>query len=249
MKKILIKIFNPLALKLGYVKRNNPKRILNKDSLIDNCCNNLKQMGFEAKHIIDVGANKGGWTREMLNHFPNAYYSLFEPQKKLHDYMKDLLQNSNVECYELGVSNKEGDLKFTIVDRDDSCSFRYTEKEANEKGFNQITIPVITLNEFFKDSNKPFPDLIKIDAEGLDLEVLEGATKFLGKTEVIMVEAAIVCKAFNNDIQTMINKMDDYGYTLFDITDLNRPFSLKVLWLVELVFIKKGSRLDNYKYL
>ena len=41
--------------------------------------------------------------------------------------------------------------------------------------------------------------------------------------------------------------MDKKGYSLFEITDLNRPFQPQVLWLVELAFIKKGGIIDNYK--
>jgi hypothetical protein len=45
----------------------------------------------------------------------------------------------------------------------------------------------------------------------------------------------------------MVNYMDDKGYTLFEITDLNRPFKPNVLWLTELAFIKKGGIIDRYK--
>jgi hypothetical protein len=35
------------------------------------------------------------------------------------------------------------------------------------------------------------------------------------------------------------------GYRLFDISDLNRPFQPRVLWLVELVFIKNNGIIDS----
>jgi hypothetical protein len=45
----------------------------------------------------------------------------------------------------------------------------------------------------------------------------------------------------------MINYMADKGYMLFDITDLNRPFKPNVLWLMELVFIRKDGIINNYQ--
>ncbi len=42
--------------------------------------------------------------------------------------------------------------------------------------------------------------------------------------------------------------MDAKGYCLFDITDLNRPWEKPVLWLVELVFVRKGGRLDSMNW-
>ena len=41
--------------------------------------------------------------------------------------------------------------------------------------------------------------------------------------------------------------MDKKGYSLFEITDLNRPFQPQVLWLVELAFVKKQGIIDSYK--
>ena len=39
--------------------------------------------------------------------------------------------------------------------------------------------------------------------------------------------------------------MDENNYRLFEITDLNRPFQPKVLWLVELVFVLKDGYIDR----
>jgi len=38
-------------------------------------------------------------------------------------------------------------------------------------------------------------DIIKIDTEGLDLNVLKGGNKYFGKTEIFMVGAGVVNKA------------------------------------------------------
>lgn len=240
IKKILVKLFDPLAVKLGY---NNS---YGKNSLLNNFYTILENVKFTPKHIVDVGANHGTWTREALQYFPDAYYSLLEPQYWMEDSIKDILKsNSKVTFNAVGAGEKPGNFKFTIVDRDDSCSFRYTEEEAQKLGFKQVVIPVVTLNKFINESNLPVPDIIKIDAEGLDIEVLKGASDFFGKTEIFMVEAGVVIKEFDNSFLKMINFMDQNGYRLFDITDLNRPFFPPVLWLVEIVFVKKGGFIDS----
>lgn len=205
-------------------------------------------MGLSPKHIIDVGANHGSWSRETLTYFPDSYFTLLEPQEWLKPSFQDLLDsNSKITYYPVGAGYKEGFYKFTIVDRDDSCSFRYSDKEAKEKGYKQIDIPIITLNDLVKSNNLPIPDIVKIDAEGLDIEVLKGADDLFGKTEIFMVEAGVVNKHFDNSFLKMINFMDENGYRLFEITDLNRPLSLNVLWLVELVFVKKNGIIDSYE--
>lgn len=252
IKTILKSVLEPLCNKLGFVRKDKVRLGQSKfeslkNELMGDFFKTIIALGFSPNHIVDIGANRGNWTREALIYFPDAIYTLFEPQAQLKKSMKDLLQKPNVECLNIGVGRKSADLQFTIVDRDDSCSFMYSKEDAKLMGYHQITVPVVALNDFFKESSKPIPDLIKIDAEGLDLDVLKGATNFLGKTEIILMEAAVVCDVFDNDIKTVIDEMNTYGYKLFDITDLNKPFKKQVLWLTELAFILKGGFLDSQK--
>jgi FkbM family methyltransferase len=248
IKKKTLYFLNRLANRWGYAiaKSTLPGAGLHKNELLCMFYNNLKLIGFEPKHIVDVGANHGNWTRETLKYFPDAYYTLLEPQNWLKNSMKDILENNTkVKFNAVGAGAAKGTFNFTIVNRDDSCSFRYTEAEAKAGGFEQIKLPVETLNDLLGHSDLPVPDIIKIDAEGQDIEVLKGASNYFGKTEIFMVEAGIVNKEFDNSFLKMINYMDVNGYTLFEITDMNRPFLPPVLWLAELVFIKKHGFINS----
>ncbi|ESU20805.1 FkbM family methyltransferase [Flavobacterium cauense R2A-7] len=251
IRKIVHAVLDPIVTRLGYMNKvslTNQGNEFDKNNLLETFFLNLKAMGFIPKHIVDVGANHGTWTRETLKYFPDAYYTLLEPQKWLQSSLQDILDTNNkVTFHPVGAGSSSGSFKFTIVDRDDSCSFRYTEEEAKDKGYEQIEIPIVTLNELVGKGNLPTPDIVKIDAEGLDVEVLKGADSLFGKTEIFMVEAGVFNKEFDNSFLNMINFMDEKGYRLFEITDLNRPFQPQVLWLVELVFIKKNGIVDSYK--
>jgi FkbM family methyltransferase len=249
IKNIIYKVIKPIALKVGFQKIDT-SLVHNKENLLNNLFMNFKSIGFNPQHIIDIGANHGTWTREVLKYDTNSYFTLIEPQNWLRKSFQDLLDSNNkIKYLPVGAGKKNGSFKFTIMDRDDSCSFKFSEEEAKDNGYKQIEIKVITLNDYVKDLvNIPYPDLIKIDAEGLDIEVLEGASDLMGKTEVFMVEVGVVNKSFDNSIKKMINYMDENGYNLFDITDLNRPFDPSVLWLMELVFVKKGGIIDSYKF-
>lgn len=247
VKKIIKKAFRKFGYKLKKIDTDvKLMPIHNKDYLLFNFYNILKQFNFYPKHIVDIGANHGTWTREALQYFPEAYYTLVEPQHWLKDSFQDILEtNPKVQFHPVGAGEQEGSFQFTIFDRDDSCSFRYNETEAKAAGFDQIEIPVVTLNNLLANNELPIPDIIKIDAEGLDIEVLKGASNYFGKTEIFMVEAGVVNKIFDNSFLKLINFMDENGYRLFDITDLNRPFHPQVLWLVEIVFVKKDGIIDS----
>lgn len=240
-----------LNIKLGFTREQKvflQNEIDEKNKLLEIFFSNLKKMGFNPKHIIDVGANRGTWTRETMRYFPESYYTLIEPQHWLSCFFNDILEsNSKVNYIPTGAGSKSGSFLFTILDRDDSCSFRYTKEEASAAGYKQHEIQIKTLNEIVYNSRDlPFPDLIKIDAEGLDIDVLDGATDLFGKTEIFLVEASVFNKGFKNDFLTVTDYMDKKGYKLFEITDMNRPFTHKVLWLVELVFIRKNGYIDSF---
>jgi FkbM family methyltransferase len=245
MKKITKNILSKFGLKISKIKAI-PTDAGTKSFLLYNFYNTLKAFGFEPKHIVDVGANHGTWTREALQFFPNAQYTLVEPQYWMEESISDILKsNGNVKFYPFGAGEQEGSFQFTILDRDDSCSFKYTAEEAAAMGYKQLALPVITLNKLLATHKLPVPDIIKIDAEGLDIQVLNGASDYFGKTEIFMVEAGVVNKSFDNSLLKLMNYMDGKGYRLFEITDLNRPYQPKVLWLVELVFVLKGGQIDS----
>lgn len=207
----------------------------------------LKAANFSPKHIVDIGANHGNWTREVRAHFPDAQYTLFEPQPNLRKAMADLLvEGSRVQLNTMGIGKESGEMLFTLHERDDSCSFAWTPEMAADKGYQQIKIPVTTLDKHVEANHLPWPDLVKVDAEGWDLEVLEGAPNVLKNATVVMIEAAVGNPTFNNTILRICSAMDSAGYRLMDFTDLNRPWSNRVLWLVEMAYVKKGSALDGY---
>lgn len=246
IKTIIRKAFSTFGYELSNANAVKATGNMHKNYLLFNFYDILKKFNFNPKHIVDIGANHGTWTRETLKHFPDAYYTLVEPQYWLQESIQDILdKNKKIKFHPFGAGEKEGTFQFTMVDRDDSCSFKFTEEEAIAAGYKQIELPVITLNGLLANSKLPAPDIIKIDAEGLDLDVLKGADSFFGKTEIFMVEAAVVLKSFDNSFLKLANFMDEKGYRLFEITDLNRPFNLNVLWLVELVFVKKNGFIDS----
>jgi FkbM family methyltransferase len=249
LKNKIKSLIEPLANIFGFERKHKKLilgKITNKDELILNFFEILKDIGFKPRHIIDVGANKGDWTRTVLKVFPDSNYSLVDPQKWLAIHFQDLLErNSNIRFFPYGAGGKTSKMKLTTHDRDDSFSFRFSEEEAAELKREQIEVDVFTLTDLVRNEGLYVPDLIKIDAEGIDLEVLDGCKDFFGKTEVILVEAAVMNKFFRNSCLAMLTYMDNVGYRLCDITDLNRNIKHGALWLVELAFIKKDGLIDN----
>ncbi|MGC8791329.1 MAG: FkbM family methyltransferase [Desulfurella sp.] len=124
--------------------------------------------------IVDAGAYIGDTIEEIIKQ--NINYKkiyAFEPDNE--NYSK-LIENTkkydNIFCNKFGLWNQTDKLHF-ISDGTVGSSITDNLNEANQ------TIDVISLDEFFKDKEKP--TLIKMDIEGAELEALTGAKEIITK--------------------------------------------------------------------
>jgi FkbM family methyltransferase len=205
----------------------------------------LKRLGFAPKHILDVGANRGLWTRTAIRYFPGARYTLVEPQSHLNSHIQDLVDGGyKIQWVNAGAGAESGILPLTLAPQDGSSTFVLTDRHGHTTGSQKKMTAVKTLNEIVSSSNADLPEMVKIDAEGFDLNVLRGASNLLGKTDIFLVEA-VVCGNYENSVAEVVKFMADAGYCLMDVTDLNRSPKHGVLWLCELAFLRVGSPLLN----
>lgn len=204
----------------------------------------LAAHGFAPALIYDIGANHGLWTRQALGVFPDAECRLFEPQDALRASVSDLLNGEHVCWIPKAVSRAPGTALFTLAARDDSSTLAMTAEQAAMAGFRQVGVALTSIDAEIEDDGGRVPDMIKIDAEGHDLEVLDGAVRALGETDVILIEAAVLGDA-PNDLVTVCTRLAAAGYSLAQITDLNDSPRTGALWLVELAFLRCGSDIEK----
>jgi FkbM family methyltransferase len=204
----------------------------------------LLSTGYSPDLIVDVGANHGQWSTKTIKYFPDATYHLYEPQEELlPDLQKLQCISSKVSINIMGVGAVKGTMNFSLNPRDDSSTFRLSAQEAADRGFKQRELPVVTLDEEYFEKGIT-PSIVKIDAEGWDIDVIKGGIKTIQSAEIVFVESAILNKSMNNTLPTIVTMMDEMGFKLVDFTDLNRTPTTKALWLVEAAFVKKGESLD-----
>lgn len=173
----------------------------------NNCCDpettgELKLINliarFNPKLCIDVGANKGEYSKLLLLK-TNATIVSFEP---MFEFFKSLISLQKLypdRFYPInkGVSSENGELEINYGEKDSIlASFSLEVNKIDYLKTNNINsrkVPVISLDTYYEENlSQKFKtlDLLKIDTEGFEYEVLKGAKKILEiiKPKFIQVE-------------------------------------------------------------
>ncbi len=129
--------------------------------------------------IVDCGANVGNLFLSINRFIENFNYTAFEPDLDVFRCLElNLNKYKNTELHFIGLSNDNKNKKFYVnTDTGDSSLEEFDTKVS-------IDIDTKELDSFKYDKVK----LLKIDAEGHELEVLLGAKKTLPKIEYIAVD-------------------------------------------------------------
>lgn len=205
------------------------------------CLKSLKSRGFEPASMIDVGANRGKWSRDFLKVFPDCAALLIEPQQELTPHL-DRLCAGQKKCRRMitAVSDFVGEKIFTVSPDTYSSGFWPSEEYAKEQGLERRVVPVTTLNALVEGA--AVPDVVKIDAEAHELTILTKADKLLGKTELFFVEANFF-GAEGNSFVDLIKFMDGHHYAPYDFTWFYQRPRDRALMLCEVVFVLRTSKL------
>lgn len=193
----------------------------------------VKKRGFVAQSILDVGANNAQWSKIARSVYPTAQFGLIEPQQEMEPFLQRFCAKSADSRYWLaGAGAIPGSADLTLWDDLQGSTFLPSAKKYG----NQRTIPIITLDQLI-EAGEPIPDLVKIDVQGFELEVLKGATRCFGRTQMWILELTLLNFPEHPAFETMINFMRAHGYVVYDLLDLKRRPYDGALAQIDLCFI------------
>lgn len=145
----------------------------------------------KVEYIVDVGANRGDWSRMIRSIFPEAQIFMIEAQQKLSPFLNE----TGNPFYISLVGDKPKDVKFTRHSRFDTAGTIFDEASfdlvAKKELIVKETLHMDTIDNILSN-NFPHPiDLMKFDIQGAELLALFGAPKTLQKTKLVCLELGL----------------------------------------------------------
>lgn len=189
--------------------------------------------------VFDVGANIGQSTMRFVRWFPDATVWAFEPFEAAFTELQDATRGVGARCFKLAFGSRPETVTVALSSLSVNNSLRNTTLQSSGE-----TVEVTTLDAFTEAHGVAHVDLLKIDTEGWDLEVLQGAESLLrsGRIGFVQVEAGM--NPHNSKHVPFVplkEHLEERGYTIFGLYGQTPEWSGEPrLRFVDAVFCSKA---------
>ncbi|MFO0357180.1 MAG: FkbM family methyltransferase [Sphingobacteriaceae bacterium] len=186
----------------------------------------LKIMNYyKINKVIDVGANVGNYSKELFQLGYNGQIISFEPLssafKKLKDNSKS---NSKWSVFNCALGDFDGKHEINISENSDSSSLLpmlpdHLNSAPDSKYISKEEIEVKKLDTIFDEITNHTDNIyLKIDTQGFEKSVLNGAISSIKKIKAIQIELSIIPlyeSSFN--YKDLMNFLEQNGFKLVSI--------------------------------
>jgi FkbM family methyltransferase len=171
------------------------------------------------KTVFDIGANTGQSAYAYLEHFAAADLYSFEPVSMTYRDLAALArERPRMHAFCCGMGKETGTAQININPTSTMSSIFQGDRDAGRTE----TITIRTVTEFCEEHRIDTIDFMKIDTEGYELHVLEGARALLEgqKVRVVYAECEPVARSdYFVSFAALSEFLYRFGYELFGIYD------------------------------
>jgi len=205
----------------------------------------LQQRGFAPRGMLDVGAYNGEFTMLARQIFPDASVVMVEPQAHKQEFLQVLATDLGGDCHVrqclLGERIRQG-VEFHQMETPYGSTGSSIYPETSDFPRKVVTLPMRTLDDLVAELPGRTFDLVKLDVQGAELDVLQGAKEAIHRVEVLVAELSLhETNRGAPRIAEVMAAIDDLGFAMFDVLTLPRTDGL--LLQVDAVFVRKTSPL------
>ena len=166
--------------------------------------------------VFDVGCFQGNFSRSLKKEIKKKVnFNLFDPNPDLNieDFQYKKLAFSNDKGLKKYYLNTffpaSGSSLNTIHVKDKLWNFTRKLVTGNlNKQFKCFDVNTDTIDNFCSEKNINYIDILKIDTEGSEIDVLEGAKDMLNKTDIVLIEVLDERKKFREKYRRVIDILE-----------------------------------------
>jgi FkbM family methyltransferase len=204
----------------------------------------LERQGMTFASVIDVGVAFG--TTSLYKSMPKAQFYLVEPVPSCGPFLERMAREYGAKVFNVAAGDADGEIEF-FVHPDVSGSSALRQVEGERFDGMRHTVPVRRLDSLIP-ANMPGPVMLKIDTQGYELPVIDGARGLMDRLDVVIVECSF--HAFRHgapEVSDVIRKMGEYGFVPYEILEGHyRPVD-GALAQVDVAFVPEQSPLRREK--
>ncbi|WP_433029631.1 FkbM family methyltransferase [Actinomycetospora sp. CA-053990] len=198
-------------------------------------------------YVVDAGASRGQFASFAKNQWPNSRLFCFEPQPLCAATARAVVGNRG-EVHEVALSDKDGDEELIVSGREDSSSLlpvgELAEQVANAGEVDRFSVPVHRLDGHTAEFGLGI-GLLKIDVQGLELEVLKGLGQQIRRFADIYLECSFRHLYEGQALGTeIIAYLSSYDFQLVAIENPARGENHEILQ-ADLLFRRSGESGDD----
>ena len=191
----------------------------------------LKKFLKPGMTFLDVGANVGYFSALALNLVGTTGLVVsFEPVPTFADRLKTMVALNpryRILCNDYGLGEREDTVEISICGNDNiGWNTMVPDFMAAAEISKTASVRIRRLDHYLSEERINQVDLIKIDVEGYEFPVLQGAKNFLEKTKPIIISeiAPAAYSKLHTSLMELQIYMNQFGYRTYDST--LRPMSL-----------------------
>lgn len=237
LKKLIQRVLNGFGYQIT--------RDLTKRHSLAGVLEQIKKLGFEPQTVIDAGVAHG--TFELYETFPDATHLLIEPLVEFEDDLKNIAnQYSKVEYVIAAASSKQGTIEFTVRD-ELLLSSSLDETDGSHVNGTLREVCTTTIDVLCDEKSLGGPYLMKVDVQGAELDVLNGAEKVLEESELVVLEVSLF-QLFVDGPQfyDAVNYMKERQFVVYDIFGWHTRLLDGALAQVDLAFVKENGQFRKH---
>jgi FkbM family methyltransferase len=195
---------------------------------------------------FDVGANKGMMSLYFKGIFPEATIWSFEPISDTYDLLNANTKSfSNINRFKLGFAEIPGTVRVYLQKDHGLNSINESVNKPDPKFESKYEdIELDTINAFAQKNSIQNIDLLKTDAEGLDLKIIKGADELIkaGKIRYILAEVGFSEDNLRNTFfEELRLYLYSHGYKVRGFYDQSNFGNLPYMTCANVLFVLQGK--------